>query len=117
MNNKIYSNIGPNHPLNLYGRENERLFGNMTRRLEQLVLERVPRFSITQELESLGAVQINIQDFEKYVYFVCQWDGYSALAADKDSYTHFISRDGGTDRRILFPKELALRIVALGYIP
>jgi hypothetical protein len=46
---------------------------------------------------------------------VCRWDGKNLLSADKDSYTHFFLYD--PLKFVLVPKELALRILALGYAP
>ena len=48
---------------------------------------------------------------------VCLWDGERARPANKDSYSHFIVNNPKTRKQFFVPKELAFKILALGYIP
>ena len=122
--------------------ENDLLFGTIAKLLEDMLIDRLFLFfgqanfpvslhdflneKIDEEwrvhLESTGFILAREKDCVSLddAQPVCLWDGERARPANKDSYSHFIVSNLKTCKPffdILVPKELAFKILALGYIP
>jgi hypothetical protein len=134
---KKHNSITPNKRKidthDLYGGENRRLFREIINLIEKMFLERcnspefdqshVPNEDFDPEpwcryVRRLGASMIEETGIDGDIYHVCLWDGSKARPANKDNYDSYLVLNPNIGPPyIVVPNELAIRIIALGFLP
>ena len=118
------------NPIDIYGAENVRIFGDMAERLEKIFLQKsleadfdLSHLEVSQfdhepwhrYIESLGCRMIGEDEAKGEIYRVCRWNGVVATPADKDNYDSFLVINPNIgDPAILVPKDIAIKILTLG---